>query len=66
MDYYATPRNFRVSFIKKATEEGKDELLGIITLDDYGTSDSFTLLAKAFRQAPANYFMADKTITERI
>jgi len=67
--------NYKVDFFKieykqndkgKLEKTGKDNHLGAIEVDDNGTSNSFTLLAKAFRMAHSACNMADKTIITRL
>lgn len=58
--------NYRVIFIKKASEEEKDEVLGTVYVDDSGSDRQLSLVGKAFRIAPPICLLADKTITERV
>lgn len=61
--------NYKVSFFKQASKDDdkkQDEYLGSVTVDDIGVSNTLTIVAKAFRQAPSICLMSDKTITERV
>ena len=56
---------------KEQTEKGKltvtgHKYLGMITVDDSGTNQSFTVMAKAFKQAPDQYLLADRVMVDPI
>lgn len=62
-------KQYRVTFFKKGYEmdkaigklvpTGKLELLGAVTVDDMGCSNTFPVTAKAFRQANDNCLNSD-------
>lgn len=68
-------KNYKVSFFKlerqhnestRKTEVVDQEYIGTVYVDDAGVGPHFTLVAKAWRQAPSRYLYADKTIVERV
>lgn len=66
--------DYKVTFFKLKKEEvdkGKLEILGkeylgSIVIDDAGVSHSLTLTAKAFRQCPDTYLIADRVEIHKV
>lgn len=55
---------FQVTLDEK-TGKKKNERLGSVNVDDYGTGPHLTLTAKAFRQAPPRCQLATKVTVDR-
>jgi len=67
--------DYKVSFFKieyETDEKGKpikvgEDFLGSVVVDDEGTSDAFTLQAKAFRVCSDKCLtLADKTVVQKL
>jgi hypothetical protein len=61
-----TMNNYRVTFIKKASDNQPEQVLGHVVIDDTGTSQHLTLEAKAFRLATQTQLIADKLRVEKL
>lgn len=58
---------FRVIFIKSESDRNKREdiFLGSVEIDETGVNAGFSLMAKAFRQAPPKCLQANRVRVER-